>query len=182
MHFLTSENKKIFILFFCLCFLFYGNTLRNKYALDDDYVTVTNFPIKGKEYVPNHALVSKGFSGIIKIWKSRYAHDSEGSFDYRPFTTTTFAIEYAIFGQNPFVSHLINLLLYFACTWLVFCVFLKLLNPHEYGFSVSFLCALIFLIHPIHTELVNNLKCRDELLAFSLSLIAIWFSLKSYEN
>ena len=104
----------------------------------------TNFPIKGKEYVPNHALVSKGFSGIIKIWKSRYAHDSEGSFDYRPFTTTTFAIEYAIFGQNPFVSHLINLLLYFACTWLVFCVFLKLLNPHEYGFSVSFLCALIF--------------------------------------
>ena len=182
MHFLTSEKKKIFILFFCLCFLFYGNTLRNKYALDDDYVTVTNFPIKGKEYVPNHALVSKGFSGIIKIWKSRYAHDSEGSFDYRPFTTTTFAIEYAIFGQNPFVSHLINLLLYFACTWLVFCVFLKLLNPHEYGFSVSFLCALIFLIHPIHTELVNNLKCRDELLAFSLSLIAIWFSLKSYEK
>ncbi|MBK6985236.1 MAG: glycosyltransferase family 39 protein [Bacteroidetes bacterium] len=177
-----KEHKIVFFTFLALTFLFYGNTLRNKYALDDDYVTVTNFPVKGKAYVPNHALVSKGFSGIIKIWKSRYAHDSEGSFDYRPFTTTTFAIEYAIFGQNPFVSHLINILLYFASTWLVFCVLLKLLNTHEYGFSVSFLCALIFLIHPIHTEVVNNLKCRDELLAFSLSLLALWFSLKSYEK
>lgn len=45
-------------------------------------VTVTNFPTKGKEFVPNHKLVSKGFGGIVKIWKSRYAHDSEGSFDY----------------------------------------------------------------------------------------------------
>ncbi|MES2763000.1 MAG: hypothetical protein V4677_12380, partial [Bacteroidota bacterium] len=97
--------------------MLYGNSLKNKYSLDDDYVTVTNFPVKGKEFSPNHKLVSKGFGGIVKIWKSRYAHDSEASFDYRPFVTTTFAIEYAIFGQNPFISHLVNLLLYFVCIW-----------------------------------------------------------------
>ncbi|MBK8366591.1 MAG: hypothetical protein IPL10_03985 [Bacteroidetes bacterium] len=45
--------------------------------MDDDFVTLPNFPVKGKDYVPNHALVSKGFSGIITLWKSRYAHDSE---------------------------------------------------------------------------------------------------------
>ncbi len=179
---LFQKNKHIFILFFCLSFLFYGNSLKNKYALDDDYVTVTNFPVKGTEFVPNHALVSKGFGGIIKIWKSRYAHDSEGSFDYRPFTTTTFAIEYAIFGQNPFISHLINIIIYFISVWLLFCILLRLFEEQEYGFSLSFLCALLFLIHPIHSEVVNNLKCRDELLAFSLALLALWFSLKAYEK
>ena len=177
-----KEYKTVFVTFLVLTFLFYGNSLKNKYALDDDYVTVTNFPQKGQEYTPNHALVSKGFGGIVKIWKSRYAHDSEGSFDYRPFTTTTFAIEYGIFGQNPLISHLINLLIYFTCSWLIFCVLLKLLGSHEYGFSISFICSLIYLIHPIHSEVVNNLKCRDELLAFSLSLLALWFSLKAYEK
>ena len=175
-----KEHKKVFFTFLVLVFLFYGNSLKNKYALDDDYVTVTNFPTKGKEFVPNHKLVSKGFGGIVKIWKSRYAHDSEGSFDYRPFTTTTFAIEYAIFGQNPFVSHLVNLLLYFTCVWLLFCIILKLLEEYEQKFALAFLCSLLFLVHPIHTEVVNNLKCRDELLAFICGMCALWFSLKTY--
>jgi protein O-mannosyl-transferase len=177
MAFFFKEHKNIFFTFFVLVFLFYGNSLKNKYALDDDYVTVTNFPINGNDYSPNHNLVSKGFSGIPKIWKSRYAHDAEGAFDYRPFTTTTFAIEYAIFGQNPFVSHLINLLLYFACVWLLFCVLLKLLENYNDRFSIAFICSLLFLIHPIHSEVVNNLKCRDELLAFVCGMSALWYSL-----
>ena len=110
---LAKENKKTILLFFIFCFLFYGNSLKNKYALDDDYITVTNFPVKGQKYVPNHPLVSKGFKGIPKIWKSRYASDEESSFDYRPLVTASFAIEYGIFGQNPFISHLINILIYF---------------------------------------------------------------------
>jgi tetratricopeptide (TPR) repeat protein len=177
-----KTHKNIFFTFLVLVFLFYGNSLRNKYALDDDYVTVTNFPEKGKDFVPNHKLVSKGFKGILGIWKSRYAHDSEGSFDYRPFTTTTFAIEYAIFGQNPFISHLINLLLYFITIWLIFCCLLKLFEEISYNYSLAFICALLFLIHPVHTEVVNNLKCRDELLAFSCSLGALWFSLEAYKK
>jgi hypothetical protein len=179
-----KEHKKIFFLLFALVFLYYGNSLKNKYALDDDYVTVTNFPIKGKEkeYIPNHNLVSKGFKGILKIWKSRYAHDSESSFDYRPVTTTSFAIEYAIFGQSPFMSHLINMLLYFFCVWLIFCVLIKLLNQHEYKINIAFFCALLFLIHPIHTEVVNNIKCRDELLAFSFSMLSFWYCLKAYDK
>ena len=177
-----KEHKKVFFTFLVLVLLFYGNSLKNKYALDDDYVTVTNFPVKGNQFVPNHNLVSKGFGGIVKIWKSRYAHDSEGSFDYRPFTTTTFAIEYAIFGQNPFVSHLVNLLLYFICVWLLFCIILKLLDDYEQKFGLAFLCSLLFLVHPIHTEVVNNLKCRDEMLAFICGMCALWFSLKTHDK
>lgn len=177
-----SKHKNIFITFFVLVFLFYGNSLKNKYALDDDYVTVTNLPEKGKNFLPNHKLVSKGFGGIVGIWKSRYAHDSEASFDYRPFTTTTFAIEYAIFGQNHFISHLINILLYFFSAWLLFCCLLKLFEEKDYSFPLAFFCALIFIIHPVHSEVVNNLKCRDELLAFFFSLSALWYSIDAYEK
>ena len=179
-----KEHKNVFFVFLVLVFIFYGNSLKNKYALDDDYITVTNLKEKGKEkeFVPNHKLVSKGFSGIIKIFKSRYAHDSEGSFDYRPLTTATFAIEYGIFGQNPFMSHFINLLLYFITIWLMFCVLLKLFENYEYKFNIAFLSSILFLIHPIHTEVVDNLKCRDELLAFIFSLSALWFSLEAYKK
>lgn len=179
-----KENKKVFFLLFTLTFLYYGNSLRNKYSLDDDYVTVTNFPVKGKEkeYVPNHNLVSKGFKGILKIFKSRYAHDTDGAFDYRPITTVTFAIEYAIFGQSPFISHFINILIYFFSIWLIFCNLFKLLEQHENKLNIAFICALLFLIHPIHTEVVNNIKCRDELLAFSFSMLALCHCFKIYEK
>ena len=66
--------------------------------------------------------------------------------------------------------------------WLVFCILLNLLQGNELGYSISLLTALVFLIHPIHTEVVNNLKCRDELLAFFLSLLTLWYSLKFYEK
>lgn len=177
-----KEHKNVFFTFLVLVFLFYGNSLKNKYALDDDYITVTNFPEKGKEFNPNHKLVSKGFKGIAKIWRSRYAHDSEGSFDYRPVTTTTFAIEYGIFGQNPFVSHLINLLLYFITVWLLFCILLNLFEDYKVKFDLAFITAFIFLIHPIHSEVVNNLKCRDELLAFLFGISALWYGLEAIKK
>lgn len=179
---LIKEHKKIFLSLFILTFLFYGNSLKNKYALDDDYITVTNFPIKGQPYYPNNSLVSNGIKGIPKIWKSRYAHDAEASFEYRPVTTSSFAIEYGIFGQNPFVSHLINILIYFFTTVLIFCVLYILFEKVEHRFVISYLASLFFLIHPIHTEVVNNIKCRDELLAMFFPLCAFWFSLSFYKK
>lgn len=179
---LLRKHKKTILLFFCLSVLFYGNTLKNKYSLDDEYVTVTNFPVKGQQYEPNHKLVSKGLSGIPKIWRSRYAHDNEGASEYRPFVITTFAIEYAIFGQNPFISHLINLLLYFVTVCLLYCILIELLHKYQHHVTIAFLCALLFLIHPVHTELVCSLKNRDEMLSFLFSMIALWFSLKAYDK
>ncbi len=179
---LLRKHKKAFLLFFCLSVLFYGNTLKNKYSLDDEYITVTNFPVKGQQYTPNHKLVSKGFSGIPKIWKSRYAHDNDGASEYRPVVVTSFAIEYAIFGQNPFVGHVINLLLYYITVCLLYCILFELFREYSTNATVAFLCSLLFLIHPIHTELVCSLKNRDEILSFLFSMTALWFSLKAYDK
>lgn len=161
-----------------LAIIFYGNSLRNKYAIDDEYVTVTNFPVKGTNYVPNNKLVSKGFKGIKKVWQSRYAHDEEYSFDYRPFTTTTFSIEYGLFGQNPFISHLTNLVLYILIGCLIYLNCIYLFRDYEFKDTVSFVTTFIFIIMPSHTEVVDNIKCRDELLTLFFGLLALWSSLK----
>ncbi|MBI3519969.1 MAG: tetratricopeptide repeat protein [Bacteroidetes bacterium] len=181
------KNKKTITLFFFITVLFYGITLKNKYALDDDYVTATNFPVKGQAYTPNNKLIKDGFSSIPFIWVSHYAHDNEGAFDYRPVVTTTFAIEYGIFGQQPFISHLINILLYFFTIWLFYCCLLKIFKQHELQKQIAFITALLFLIHPIHTEVVASLKSRDEILAFLFSLLflnqfLIWEETKNIKH
>ncbi len=182
MYLLYKQYKKIALFFIASCIILYGNSLKNKYALDDDYVTVTNFPVKGQNFVPNQKQTSKGFKGIPEIWRSNYAHDNESSFEYRPLTTTTFAIEYQFFGQNPFISHLINLLLYILTVWCIFCILMELFRNFAYAFTLAFLTTFVFLLHPIHTEVVDNIKCRDELMAFLFPLLALWYSLKCYDK
>lgn len=180
----NSPHKHIYLLFLFFVLLFYGNSLKNKYALDDNFVTVTNAPekVREKEYMPDNVPVSQGLRGIPQIWRSRYAHDGEGSFDYRPFVTTTFAIEYGIFGQNPFVNHLVNLLIYFLCVCLVYKCVLTLFSARAYRENLAFLCAFIFLIHPLHTEAVDNIKSRDELLSFMFSLLALIYSFRFFDK
>jgi tetratricopeptide (TPR) repeat protein len=179
-----QSNKKVLTTLILLSFLLYGNSIRNGFSLDDSYITVTNYPKPGEKFKPNNLLVSKGFSGIPEIWKSRYAHDGESSFDYRPIVTTTFAIEYAIFGQNPHINHIINIILYALVCFLVFLFTKKILakinieNSHLF----SFICALIFLFHPSHSEVVNNIKCRDELIASGMGFLAALFFVKHNEN
>ena len=179
---LISKYKKYFLFFISFVFILYGNSLKNKYALDDDYITVTNFPVTGQNYIPNNELVAKGFSGIGKIWKTRYARDAESSFDFRPVTTTSFAIEYGIFGQNPFVSHFINVLLYAITICVLYCVLLKLFSSFENGETVALTASFVFLILPIHTEVVNNIKCRDEIFAFLFPLLSLYYCIKFYDK
>lgn len=174
---LNIKNKNTVVLFFILSFLFYGITLKNKYSLDDEYITVTNFPVNGQAYKPNNKLVDQGLLSIPKIWTSRYAHDSENSFDYRPVVTTTFAIEYGLFGQSPAISHLINVLLYFFTICLLYKCLLKLFENLPLKSEISFLTCILFLIHPLHTEVVASLKSRDEMLAFFFGLHFLYQSM-----
>lgn len=178
---ILSDNKKIFLFFLILSLLFYGNSIKNGFSLDDSYVTVTNYPVKGRAYTPNNQYIANGVEGIPKLWRSHYGHEKDAGYDYRPVVMTMFAIEYAVFGQAPHINHFINIVLY---ALLVFCLFLllkKCLQEYSYKEPFALVCAVLFLAHPIHSEVVNNLKCRDELLALLFSLLAVLQVFKFYE-
>jgi tetratricopeptide (TPR) repeat protein len=48
--------------------------------------------------------------------------------------------------------------------------------------SVPFLTTLLFAAHPIHTEVVANIKSRDEILALLFSFLTMWFILSYFDT
>ncbi|MDW8157884.1 MAG: tetratricopeptide repeat protein [Bacteroidia bacterium] len=164
----------IAVLFFLLSFLFYGNTLLNDYALDDAIVINNNdFTKKGIAGIPD-ILTSDSFAGWLKKDLKLIAGGR-----YRPLPQITFAIEYEIIGgENPLISHAINVILYAACVISIFFFLVRYCLP----LPIAFLAALFFLIHPIHTEVVANIKGRDEILPLLLSTLSLFTLFKGLEK
>lgn len=137
--------------------LVFGNTLFNGYNMDDNLVT------------QHHVFTSKGLSAIPDILTNNYyTNNSDINFGYRPITHITFAIEHALFGESPFTSHLINVLLYMLTVLLLFKLMMRWFN----GFNkfIPLIVALLFAVHPVHTEVVASIKNRDEILALLFAL------------
>jgi protein O-mannosyl-transferase len=84
-----------------------------------------------------------------------------------------------------FISHFLNVL-FFAITAIILLRLLEFLlptyNSSKWYLSVSFVAVLIFIAHPIHTEVVANIKGRDEILSLLGALSAALFSLKYLQN
>jgi len=151
-----------------LCFIFYGNTLNNGFSLDDHFV------------IKDNTKVQQGIKGIPAIFTSHYIQTETQNFGYRPITLSSFAIEYEFFGETPSVSHCINVILYILTCLLLFYILSHLFR--DYHWLLPILTIGFFLIHPIHSEVVNNIKSRDELLSFLFVLLALWFSIRYARN
>ncbi|MCU0431872.1 MAG: hypothetical protein MUC87_00290 [Bacteroidia bacterium] len=138
---------------FLLTFLVFGNGIFNKYALDDEFYTAGS-----------NKYTQQGIKAIPKIFTTRTFYNNDGSgYSYRPVAVASFALEIQLFGEHPEVSHFINVLLYAFTVVLLFGLLRRWFSAQGNWFS--FFIALLFLLHPLHTEVVDNIKCRDELLA-----------------
>lgn len=80
-----------------------------------------------------------------------------------------------------FISHFVNVL-FFALTCMVLLFLLEYLlakyPSKQWYLSLPFVVTLIFLAHPIHTEVVANIKGRDEIFSLLGSLLAMLFVFK----
>jgi len=153
--------------------LLYGNTVSNDYTLDDTIYTTEN------EYIIN------GFSSVKDIFNkgSLYGFTKDNFVQqspYRPLTLLSFMTEASIVGFNPHISHFINILL-FAITVVLLYFFLQQIMPGKelpengYGRAIILSATLLFAFHPIHTEVVDSIKSRDEILGFLFGLISFYF-------
>lgn len=169
--------------------LFYANSFVNEYALDDNPIIIDN------EYVQS------GITGIPSILKHDAMekfferNNATGKLTggrYRPLSIISFAIEQQILGPNvkpeatnaaeqtayhdKLVSdmhfrHVINVLLYLLAAVVLLVFLRKIVFPADP--LAAFIAAIIFVIHPIHTEVVANVKSRDEIM--SLLFICLTF-------
>jgi len=147
---------------FLLGFLLYANTITHDYVLDDPIITTGN------------RFVQEGFSGIDDIFSHGYLYGFNGKNDqsYRPLVLVNMAIEKQIFGNNPTVHHFFNVLIYALSGVLLF-LFLKQIFREE-SIWLSLGITVLFIAHPIHTEVVANIKGRDELLSFSFMMLSLY--------
>ena len=153
-----SRNYKIYYYFLgILSFLLYFNTAWNGYNMDDFLVTI------------QHPLTTQGLSSIVDIFTKPYYQDEMGySFGYRPIVLLSYGLEHQIFGVKASTSHLVNAVLYAFSVMLFFKLLYQWSDKKYLGWS--FIAALLFACHPIHTEVVASLKNRDEILAFLFSV------------
>jgi protein O-mannosyl-transferase len=153
-------------------FLFYINTAGNKYALDDGMViTENNYTKMGFKGI-GKILTTDSFEGLLGEEGTAILEGGR----YRPLALMTHAIEYQFFGAEgnaPAISHLLNVLLYLWVIYYLWQVLRHWLFRSQP--ALAFIVAFLFVIHPIHTESVANLKGRDELLSFGFLMMTMHF-------
>lgn len=153
-------------------FIIYGNSINHDYALDDDIVTRLNSYVqKGTAGIPDifsHGML-KGFNNI----NDRFS-------PYRPLPLMTFAIEKQFFGNNPVAHHFFNVLYYVLCVVIVFLLLQKLFP--KANILLPFFMTLLFAAHPVHTEVVANIKSRDELLGLLFAALAFFLLMRKAEE
>lgn len=179
----------------------YFNTRNFDYALDDMVVisdnTFTNQGFAGIRKI----FTEESFTGFYQKQQDLVAGSR-----YRPLSIMTFAIERQFFQSpkedgygnpvkdaggkqlisgNPAISHFINVLLYALSAILLYRV-LFLLFPakpgHKWYVSIPFVATLLFIVHPLHTEVVANIKGRDEIMSLFFSLAALYYTFRFVNN
>lgn len=166
--FLTHRMRVYFLLLLALGL--YINTGTGDYVLDD------------VSSITGNRFVQQGLQGIKKIYSTdgltgylNTAFDLQGG-RYRPFALMSFAMEHELFGNNPHLSHFFNCLIFVFLSFLLFHLLRKYFFPHQP--DIAFISALIFIIHPIHTEAVANIKSRDELFSLLFLLLSTLLAFK----
>lgn len=146
-------------------FVLYYNTLGHSYCLDDFSSIKENWVVKG------------GLKNLNLIFSKEYRYgswNSPGSL-YRPLALAVFALEWQLSPDNPHLAHLVNVFLYALTGGLLWVTWRRILA--NYPPVLTALAVLIFMAHPVHTEVVANIKSLDEILSLMLctvSLYGIW--------
>ncbi|MBM4182784.1 MAG: hypothetical protein FJ207_01010 [Gemmatimonadetes bacterium] len=142
--------------------LVYANSLWNQFAYDDVHIIVQNPRIQTLSTLPG-ALT-------VPYWPDAYGQELGL---WRPATTASLGVLYAIGGGSPVVFHAANVLGHAAASILVLllCAALMPLVP-------SLVAGLVFAVHPVHVEAVSNLVGLAEVLSAVAVLLACLVHLK----
>jgi tetratricopeptide (TPR) repeat protein len=142
-----------------LAFLLYASTIGFGYALDDRAVTF------------NNEFVKQGFKGFPEIltnyyWKG-FGYPNAGLF--RPLSLLLFAVEWQFAPDKPAVYHFVNVMLYAGIAFVAFRFLRTLLSQYNVWLSAGVVA--LWLVMPVHTEVVANIKSADELLMTLFSFL-----------
>lgn len=141
--------------------LVFGRSLQGEFVHDDVWAIVNNPDVR-----PGAPLRGGVFSNDFwgKGMAERASHKS-----YRPLCVLTFQLNILLTGMDPFYFHAVNIALHCLVTLVLMYTCDKTVFRNR---SLAFVTALLFAVHPIHTEAVAGIVGRADVLACLLFLLA----------
>ncbi|XP_046535119.1 protein O-mannosyl-transferase TMTC1 isoform X1 [Equus quagga] len=142
----------------CLC---YGRSLQGEFVHDDVWAIVNNPDVR-----PGAPLRWGIFTN--DFWGKGMAENTSHK-SYRPLCVLTFKLNIFLTGMNPFYFHAVNVILHCLVTLVLMYTCDKTVFKNR---GLAFVTALLFAVHPIHTEAVAGIVGRADVLACLLFLLA----------
>lgn len=145
-----------YLIIIIVTYAVFQNSLSNDFVFDDESVIIGNASIQSLSSIPKYFTADEGFHKVI----GRY---------YRPIVSASYALDYSIWGLDPYGFHLTNVIIHIISCLLLFKIFRVLFWRYKYRNLISLLSTLIFAVHPIHTEAVSWVSGRTD------SLVTLFF-------
>lgn len=146
------NSKRAVLLILSIGFIVYANIFGNQFVWDDEFLVVQN------DYIKSWGYLSQMLTSELRCFSSNLSNY------YRPLQTLSYAIDYSLWRLDSFGYHLSNLILHLLCAYLVYLV-VKLF----YNNWTGLLSSLLFLIHPLSTQVVTYISGRAD------SLVGLFF-------
>lgn len=156
-----SDRTLILLLILCVV-LPYANTLPNSFVHDDVYQVLRNPYVRSVRYLPEIFTTS--------VWSFAGGPSNY----YRPMMTLGYLFCYKLFGFSPYGFHLANIVLHAAVVCFLFFLTVRLFRDR----ALAFLAAVIFALHPIHSEPVAWIAAVTDLELTFFYLLTFWFFLE----
>ena len=112
----------------------------------------------------------KTFAGLMEIWRASKTPD------FFPLTSTTFWLEWPLWGLDPLGYHLVNVLIHWASAVVLWRVLRRLAIPG------AWLGAMLFVVHPVNVESVIWISQRKNTLSMFFFLSTLWGYVRSEEK
>ena len=159
-----NPAKAIFLIL-SIGLIIYANSFGNQFVWDDEFLVLEN------DYIRNWRSLPQIFTSELRCFSPDLSNY------YRPLQTISYAIDYAFWRLEPFGYHLTNLLLHMLCAYLVY-----LVVQFFYESRAALLSSLLFLVHPLGTQVVTYISGRAESLVTLFFLGSFYLFMKSFSE
>ena len=149
-------------------FVFFSS-LFNSFVYDDEPQIVINPLVQSLTNIPRFfvsSIIQAGIEGVNLL-----------DVYYKPIPFTIYTIVHSVFGANPFLFHLPQVLLHMANTFLIFLLFSSFFKR-----PLAFFLAVVFLVHPLNSESVVYIANLQDTLFLFFGLASTYLIVRSRDT
>ncbi len=153
----------------------YFNSLFNGFVFDDGAQVLNNPWLRSAKFIPDIFLSN--------VW----AFEGRETSYYRPLMHIIYMITASVFGFKPWGFHFVNVLIHTCNSILIFLIGMRIFDGYDlpkrpFFIFPPFVAAILFSVHPIHTEAVAWIAGIPDLSYTFFSLASFYFFIRASDN